>query len=126
MVRQLAQVPPEIWTNLSVETKGCLLNEMKPQQQEGEKSKKSLAVNTRAHLKRIITLLIVMPYQISMQEVKIRKREGNSARRKKSRIMIVLMNYLKNQSGILLHMNICIVKTMTNGQLMILLTQLLV
>jgi hypothetical protein len=45
MVCKLAQVPPEIWTTLSLEAKKWLLNERKCQQPEEDKSKKSSGTN---------------------------------------------------------------------------------
>jgi hypothetical protein len=39
MVCKLAQIPPEIWMTLPLESKKCLLNERKRQQQEDEKMK---------------------------------------------------------------------------------------
>jgi hypothetical protein len=45
MVCKLAQLPPEIWTNLSLEAKKWLINERKHQQQEEDKSKKSSDTN---------------------------------------------------------------------------------
>jgi hypothetical protein len=41
----LAQIPSEIWMTLLLEAKKWLLNERKPQQQEDEKMKKSLALS---------------------------------------------------------------------------------
>jgi hypothetical protein len=45
MVCILAQIPPEIWMTVSLESKKCLLNERKRQQQEYEKMKKSLVIS---------------------------------------------------------------------------------
>jgi hypothetical protein len=44
MVCKLAQIPPEIWMTLPLETKKWLLNERKLQQQEDDKTKKSLVL----------------------------------------------------------------------------------
>jgi hypothetical protein len=43
-LKQLAQIPPEIWKSLPLEAKKWLLNERKRQQQEGDKMKKSLVI----------------------------------------------------------------------------------
>jgi hypothetical protein len=45
MVCKSAQIPPEIWMNLSLEAKKWLLNERKRQQQKDDKMKKSLALS---------------------------------------------------------------------------------
>jgi hypothetical protein len=45
MVCKLAQIPPEIWMTLPLEAKKWLLNERKPQQQEDDKLKRSLALS---------------------------------------------------------------------------------
>jgi hypothetical protein len=45
MVCKLAQIPPEIWMTLPLESKKWLLNERKRQQQEDYKMKKSLALS---------------------------------------------------------------------------------
>jgi hypothetical protein len=45
MVCKLAQIPPEIWMTLPLEAKKWLLNEIKRQQQEDDKMKKSLALS---------------------------------------------------------------------------------
>jgi hypothetical protein len=44
MVCKFAQIPPEIWMTLPLESKKWLLNERKRQQQEDFKMKKSLAL----------------------------------------------------------------------------------
>jgi hypothetical protein len=44
MERKLAQIPPEIWMTLPLESKKWLLNERKRLQQEDDKMKKSLAL----------------------------------------------------------------------------------
>jgi hypothetical protein len=43
MVFELAQIPPEIWMTLPLESKKWLLNERKLQQQQDDKMKKSVA-----------------------------------------------------------------------------------
>jgi hypothetical protein len=67
MVCKLAQIPPEIWMDLPLEAKKCLLNERKRQQQEDDKMKKSLAlVNLQLYL---MTRTLAIPIcQINMQE----------------------------------------------------------
>jgi hypothetical protein len=45
MVCKLAQIPPEIWMTLPLEAKKWLLNEIKRQQQDDDKMKKSLALS---------------------------------------------------------------------------------
>jgi hypothetical protein len=45
MVCKLAQMPPEIWMNLSLESNNWMLNERKPQQKEDDKMKKSLVLS---------------------------------------------------------------------------------
>jgi hypothetical protein len=45
MVCKLAQIPSEIWMTLPLEAKKWLLNERKRQQQEDDKTKKSLALS---------------------------------------------------------------------------------
>jgi hypothetical protein len=45
MVCKLAQIPPEICMTLPLEAKKWLLNERKRQQQEDDKTKKSLALS---------------------------------------------------------------------------------
>jgi hypothetical protein len=45
MVCKLAQIPPEIWMTLPLESNKWLLNERKRQQQEDDKMKKSLALS---------------------------------------------------------------------------------
>jgi hypothetical protein len=45
MVCELAQIPPDIWMDLTLEAKKWLLNERKYQQQEDDKMKKSIAIS---------------------------------------------------------------------------------
>jgi hypothetical protein len=45
MVYELAQITPEIWMTIPLESKKLLLNERKIQQQEDDKMKKSLALS---------------------------------------------------------------------------------
>jgi hypothetical protein len=45
MVCKLAQIPPEIWMTLPLESKEWLLNERKRQQQEDDKMKNSLVLS---------------------------------------------------------------------------------
>jgi hypothetical protein len=45
MVCKLAQIHPEIWMTLPLETKKWLFNERKSQQQEDDKMKKSVALS---------------------------------------------------------------------------------
>jgi hypothetical protein len=51
MVCKLAQIPPEIWMALPLESKKWLLNDRKRQQQKDDKTKKRLALNNKCATK---------------------------------------------------------------------------
>jgi hypothetical protein len=72
MVCKLAQVPPEIWTTLSLKAKKWLLNEGKRQQQEEDNSKKSSDTNGNDAFKMSErNKRLLLSYQVNMQKSKI-------------------------------------------------------
>jgi hypothetical protein len=96
MVCKLAQIPPEIWMTLPLEAKKCLLNERKRQQHKDDKVKKSLALskatvvpndkdNNNSNLpNQYARVKNIAKGEDVIKEIQIR-------------LMLLLMNFLKNQ-----------------------------
>jgi hypothetical protein len=98
---------------LSVKAKKMFFNERKSQQQEDEMAKKSLAVYGKNTPKSLVKVANSHDMQNQYAKVKNTEKRRKRLKETKSRSMIMLMNSLKKLSGMLLNMNMHMMKNTT-------------